>query len=294
MNRIYRAAVECGYLRDTPPLVSARDLGYLPREEVLLLCTGSQGEQRAALWRIARDEHPDVTLEPGDAVIFSSRVIPGNEVSIFELENHLVRQGIRVLADDAYHTHVSGHPARDELVRMYQWVRPQIAIPVHGEPRHLVEHAKLARECQVPQSILADNGSLIRLAPGPAVIVDQVHAGRLALDGTRLVSLASPVLRTRRRVIFNGAAVVVLVLDHKGSLKGRPRLVLQGVADADQEAATIDQAIDAVTAAVKSLSDKARRDDEKLSEAARQAVRRSFSRAIGKKPVTEVQVVRLA
>ncbi len=294
MNRITRAAIESGYLQDLPPLVPDKEVGYLPRGEVLLLCTGSQGEPRAALWRMARNEHPDIVLEPGDAVVFSSRVIPGNEVSIFELENSLVQQGIRVLADDHYHTHVSGHPARDELTRMYQWVRPRVAIPVHGEPRHLVEHAKLAEACQVPQSVVAANGSLIRLAPGETEIVDHVPAGRLALDGSRLIAVDSPVLRARRRVIFNGAAVATLVLDAADRLVAPPRLSVQGVADLDLELELIEDAADAARKAYTSLPAGARRSDERVKDAVSVAVRRSFNKAIGKKPVMEVQVVRLA
>jgi ribonuclease J len=168
LHRIYQAARDCGYLADLPPLLSDRDVAYLPRDEVLLLCTGSQGEPRSALVRIVRDDHPEVGLEPGDAVVFSSRVIPGNEKAISALQNELVRKGIEVVTDREHFTHVSGHPARDELAQMYQWVRPQVAIPVHGEARHLSAHAELARDCQVPQALVAENGDLRAGAGRPA------------------------------------------------------------------------------------------------------------------------------
>ena len=294
MHRIFRAALDSGYLLDHPPLISEKEVGYLPRDEVLLLCTGSQGEPRAALWRIARNEHPDIVLDAGDAVVFSSRVIPGNEVSIFALENHLVQQGIQVLADDHYHTHVSGHPARDELTRMYQWVRPRIAVPVHGEPRHLVEHARLAEACQVPESVVAANGSLVHLSAEGAEVIDHVPSGRLALDGNRLVAVDSPVIRARRRISFNGAAVAFLLLDGAGRLVDAPRISVQGVVDLEAESAILGQAVEAVRTALGTLSESARRDDDRVRENAAAAIRRSFNKAVGKKPVTEVQILRLA
>ena len=240
MNKIYQAARESGYLDGNWKLISPKEVGYLPRDEVLLCCTGSQGEPRAALWRIARDDHPDVVLDEGDAVIFSSRVIPGNDVSIFELENHLVRRGIKLFADGGHYlTHVSGHPARDELSQMYQWVRPQVAIPVHGEPRHLVEHAEFARSCQVPQALVAENGTLIRLAEGRGEIVDHVPTGRFALDGTRLVRAESNVIRGRRKLAFNGSLAVSLVVDGQGVPLAPPQVAAVGVIEDEGEDAVL-------------------------------------------------------
>ncbi len=293
MHRIFKAAVETGYLTDLPQLVSEKEVGYLPPEEVLLLCTGSQGETRAALWRIAQDEHNHVTLEAGDAVIFSSRVIPGNEKAIFDLQNLLARRGIEVVTDEDYMIHVSGHPAREELTQMYQWVRPRIAIPVHGEARHLMEHAELARDCQVPQAIVSENGSLIRLAPGPAQIVEQVHSGRLAVDGTRLVPLRGSVLRGRSRLANNGAALATLVINGDGRLISPPRLSTQGLMDdAEVELAEADL-VEAVHNALGALRRSDLKDDALIGEAARIAIRRAVFRLIGKKPITQVHVVRL-
>ena len=164
--RIDKAARENGYLTDLPRFLTEDEAGYIPRDRIVLICTGSQGEPRAALARIARDDHPNIVLETGDVVIFSSRIIPGNEKAINRLQNALVRLGIEIVTEEDHFVHVSGHPARDELVRMYQMVRPQIAVPVHGEARHLIAHAELAGECQVPQPLVIQNGDMVRLARG--------------------------------------------------------------------------------------------------------------------------------
>jgi len=293
MHRICRAAVETGYLQSLPPFVDEKEVGFLPRDEVLLLCTGSQGEPRAALWRIARDEHNHVLLEPGDAVVFSSRVIPGNETSIFELHNSLARRGVQVITAEDYMIHVSGHPARDELTQMYQWVRPQIAIPVHGEARHLMEHAELARACQVPHGLVGENGTLIRLAPDGPEVVERVHAGRLALDGSRLVPVGGAVLRARARLAYNGAALASLVLNGKGGLLAPPQLTTQGLLDETEEEGLVAAAAAEVERAVAALRGSALADDAQVSEAVRIAVRRSFFRSLGKKPVTQVHVIRI-
>ena len=293
MERIYRAARDSGYLADFPPLVPEDQVGYLPRSEVLVLCTGSQGEPRSALWRIANDENPNLEIEAGDAVIFSSRVIPGNETAIFKLHNHLVRKGVDVITSDDRSVHTSGHPGREELTRMYDWVRPRIAIPVHGEARHLAAHARLARDCQVAEQIIGGNGALIRLAPGPAGIVDHVRAGRLAFDGKRLLPLDSPVLRARRRMAYDGAAAVTLVIGPDGLFQGAPIVTAQGLLDAELEADQFAAVAKGVTDAVRRLSQADRCDDGTVKEAARLAVRRAFNRMLGKKPVTDVHLVRL-
>ncbi|HEX9791514.1 MAG TPA: ribonuclease J [Kiloniellales bacterium] len=293
MLRVYQAARDTGYLGNLPPLVSEEDVGYLPRDEVLILCTGSQGEPRSALWRIANDENNRVVLQPDDTVIFSSRVIPGNDKAIYALQNKLALKGVEVITADDHEVHVSGHPAREELTRMYQWVRPQIAVPVHGEARHLAEHARLARACQVPQQIVATNGALVRLAPGPAEIVDHVPSGYLALDGARLMSLGSSVLRSRQHLAYNGAAAVTLVIGGDGLLQGQPMISAPGVLDEETEGDKLAVIVEGLTDALRRLPAADRRDDEAVKEAARMAVRRGFSRMLGKKPVTKVHVVRL-
>jgi ribonuclease J len=293
MHRIHEASRENGYMPDLPPFVSEQDVDYLPRNEVLLLCTGSQGEPRSALWRIAHGDHRQVHLEKGDTVIFSSRVIPGNETSIFALQNTLAKRGIRVITDDDAFIHVSGHPGRPELARMYQWVRPRIAVPVHGERRHLVAHAELARECQIPEQIIGENGALVRLAPGPAVVVDHVHSGRLAVEGRRLLATDSPLLRERARMAYNGAVAVTLVMNAKGALAAKPQLTFHGVYDEDLDEAQIADVREALDQALKGLGNAERKDDEAVAEAVRIAVRRSVKRDLEKKPVTTVHVVRI-
>ena len=292
--RMYDAAKEAGYLRDLPPFVTEHDAGFLPRDKVVMICTGSQGEPRSALSRIASGTHPHVTLEPGDAAIFSSRNIPGNERAIAKLQNQLSKLGVDIVttAEEAG-VHVSGHPARDELSRMYHWVRPQIAIPVHGEARHLAEHAKLARECQVPEAVVSENGSIVRLAPGPATVVEHVTAGRLALDGTQLVPLDGGAMRARKKLMTNGIAVVTLVVGRGGKLEADPLVSLQGVVDNDTSEGLIEGAADAVAGAFEDLGKGERRDDDAVREAARLAVRRFVNAEVGKKPQTEVHLVRI-
>lgn len=294
MHRIVASAREAGYLEDMPPLIDVRDIDYLPREEVLLLCTGSQGEPRAALWRMANGDHPDVELQEGDSVIFSSRVIPGNEKSILGLYNLLSDRGIHLItADLIQDIHVSGHPCRDELSQMYQWVRPRVAIPVHGEPRHLAAHAELAHACQVPEVIETRNGAMIRLVPGPSEVIDHVHSGRLVLDGSVLRDLDSPVLRMRKRMVINGSAVLTLIVDDKGELAADPVLTADALFDAERESQIEDDVLDAVEDALHRLSRQDRQDDDAVGEAGRVAARRALTRALGKKPIVEVQVIRL-
>ncbi|KZD09888.1 MBL fold metallo-hydrolase [Oceanibaculum pacificum] len=289
--RMTASAKENGYLQGID-FVSEHDAGFLPKDKVLLICTGSQGEPRAALSRIVSDSHPHVTLEGGDTVIFSSRVIPGNEKSIARVQNALIRRNIEVVTATNDDIHVSGHPARDELIRMYQHVRPEVAIPVHGESRHLIEHAKLARECQVPVALSIANGDVVRLHPGPAEVVDEVFAGRLAVDGKRLVSLGDPVLRDRNRLMHSGAIVMTIVLDKAGKLRTDPMGSFQGVLEGEDPMR--EDIIDIAADAVEGLRAADRKDDAAVAEAVRIAVRRAINAELGRKPVTDVHVVRLA
>jgi ribonuclease J len=293
MKRIVEAARETGYLTDVAPFVPDSDIGYLPRDEVLLICTGSQGEPRSALSRIADDDHPEVRLEAGDTVVFSSREIPGNERSIGRLQNKLASLGVDVVTARNEDVHVSGHPARDELVQMYQWIRPKIAVPVHGEARHLIAHAELARECQVPEPVGARNGYAVRLAPGRATVIDEDPHGRLAVDGTRLIPMESAALRDRRRLAWNGSAVVTVVVDGDGRVKGLPQVAINGVYDRDVEPEIAHEVEDAVTVAVEDLPKPRRKDDGEVREAARLAVRRSIRALCGKRPQIDVHLVRV-
>jgi ribonuclease J len=292
--RMLESAKEAGYLRNLPPFVSEQDAGLIPRDKLVMICTGSQGEPRAALSRIASGTHPHVVLEDGDTAIFSSRNIPGNEKSIARLQNQLSKLGVDIVTtSEEAGIHVSGHPARDELARMYQWVRPRIAVPVHGEARHLAEHARLARECQVPDAVVMENGAMLRLTPGRPVIVDHVTSGRLALDGNKLVPLDGGAMRQRKKLMSNGIAAVTVVIDRGGRLMADPVVTHQGVIDGGGETAVIAGAVESVVNAVEDLGKGERRDDEAVREAARLAVRRWLTAELGKKPQLEVHVVRI-
>ena len=289
--RMEQAARENGYLDDTPPFIDAEEAAELPPEKVLLICTGSQGEPRSALYRIAADDHPDISLDPGDTVIFSSRIIPGNERSIGRLHNQLVRHGIEIITENDHFVHVSGHPAQDELARMYQLVRPQIAVPVHGESRHLMAHAKLAEDCQVPHTVVAENGDMVRLCPGPPGIIDHVETGRLCLDGKNLVSMGDGAFKTRQRMTVNGSAVATLLLDAAGRFAAPPQVTIHGLLG--DSSALLRQASDLIEKNVQGMAAALRRDDEAVRDCARSAVRRVIQGSHGKRPVTDVHLFRV-
>ena len=291
--RIDQVARENGYLKDLPEFITEHDVGYLPEDKVLMICTGCQGEPQAALSKIARGDHPQISLDAGDAVVFSSRVIPGNERPVAIVQNELIGRGIEVITEAEHLVHTSGHPRRDELAAMYGWVRPRIAIPVHGELRHLSAHARFAETCQVPRALVVQNGNVVRLAPGQGEIVDNVPAGRLVVDGKSIVALGGEALRGRRRIMFNGSAVATLVVDRRGKLQADPQLSTQGLLDSQAETDVIPEVCDAVRAAVEALPHEGRLDDARMKEAARIAVRRAFQSLTGKKPVTDVHLVRL-
>ena len=290
--RIHDAAKETGYLKDLPEFVDERDAGFLPRDKVVMICTGSQGESRAALARISADEHPHVVLERDDTVIFSSRVIPGNERNILRLQNGLARLGVNLICDDDHpEIHVSGHPARDELTRMYQWVRPRIAIPVHGEQRHMEAHAELARGCQVPYALVPENGTLIRLAEDGPEIVDRVFAGRLAADGDRLLPVGGSILRNRTRLMWNGAVIATVVLDRKGRLATTPKISAPGLLDPETDLDFAAEIVAAIEAGVGQAGRDA--DDERVEDSVRRAVRNVIREHREGRPVVDVHLVRV-
>jgi len=294
MHRAVSAAREVGYLSDMPPFVDEDDGGYLPPDKVLYLCTGSQGEPRGAMARIARGDHKKISLGPGDTVIFSAKIIPGNEKVLGELHNQLACAGIEILTERDHFVHVSGHPGRDELTRMYQWTRPQIAVPVHGEDVHLIRHEEFARQQGVPQPVRIGNGDALRLAPKAPKVIGTVPTGRFAVDGGELVAVDGDVIRARRQLMFNGHAGVSLVVDEAGILWTEPRISLRGLPEnpATREYATT--ALDAALEAARSLSRNKAADDEELGEAVRRAVRRAIRNLCGKKPVTDVEIIRLS
>lgn len=295
MVRIVAAAKDNGYLTDFSDFVDEREAGYLPRDKVLYLCTGSQGEDRAALGRIARGDHAHVVLEKGDTAIFSSRVIPGNERSIHILQDRLIENGVRVItADDAF-IHVSGHPCRGELGQMYQWVRPEICVPVHGEMRHLREHVRLAETLQIPQTVMSGNGGLIRLAPGPAEVIDEVPSGRLHLDGNILVPAGSGAMRDRKKAAMQGVIFAALVMTDTGDLLDDARI--SGVGLPEMRGAsgrTLMEALsDDVTRAVDGMLGSERRKHDAVEEQVRRAIRSRLKGAWGKRPQILIEIFRV-
>ena len=293
MWRIEAAARENGYLSDLPPFVREDEIGLLPARHTAIICTGSQGESRAALSRIADGSHQHVSLGPGDTVVFSSRKIPGNERAIQRLQNRLIAGGIDIITDDDRFVHVSGHPSRGDLTRMYGLVRPQVAIPVHGEQMHLIAHAALAKECQVPEAIVPNNGSLIRLYPGPAEIIDQVPSGYLALDGGRLKALNAESIRDRNKLLHNGSVSATVVLNAKGDLLADPTVALRGIDDGEAGVEASEDLIDLVIDAVETMSKSARQRDQSIRQQVEQAVRREIRQVYDKRPLVDIHLVRV-
>ena len=296
MHRIYNAAKSVGLLQDAPEMIDEDDAGSLAPEHVLFLCTGSQGEPRAALSRIARNEHRNVVLDEGDTVIFSSRVIPGNEMAIHALYNAFLERGVNLItADEEHLIHVSGHPARDELKQMYQWARPRIAIPVHGERRHILEHVKLAQALQVPEAIGPQNGDLIRLAPGPAAVIDEVPAGRLFVDGAALIDPEDDALRDRRRLAAEGAVNVALAIGPKGAAAAGPNISVRGLGAEDDEEMelALEERESAAAVAFNKLNRSEREDDELVEAVIMRAVRKTAERLWRKRPLVDVNVLRI-
>jgi ribonuclease J len=290
LRNLDAAARGCGYLAQTPPFVAEDDVDSIPDENVLILVTGSQGEPRSALARIAADTHPKIALGEGDTVIFSSRVIPGNERAIGLVQDNLVRRGVQVMTADDHHVHVSGHPARDELRRLYQLVRPRFSVPIHGEWRHLTAHASLAREMGATP-ILMEDGDILQLAPGRVEVVDSAPTGRLAVDGSRLVPLNGGILAARRRMLFNGVVVASVAINEGGRLLGVPRLSAPGLLEPDDPEAG--RVVEQFAAALGDLPLPLRREDAAFTEAARAALRRALGRRLQKRPQVDVHILRV-
>lgn len=297
MHKITDAAIATGVIADLPDLISEDQAGSLPDDNLLFLCTGSQGEARAALGRISRNDHRHISLGDGDTVIFSSRVIPGNEKGIFEMQNALAEKGVRIISDKMTDgpIHVSGHPARDELRRMYQWVRPMISVPVHGERRHIVEHAAFARSLQVSEAVTPRNGDMIKLAPGPARIIDNVPNGRLYLDGNRLVPAESEGIKDRRALASWGYVNVAIAIDESGDVVDGPLLTARGLSEpdgssADESLIDIDEAAEV---AISQMKRRKRLDDEEVERVLVRTVKKACERTFGRKPIVDVSVLRV-
>jgi ribonuclease J len=290
LRNLDAAARETGYLKSLPPFLSEDRAEDVPDNNLLILITGSQGEARSALSRVALDTHPSLSLGEGDTVIFSSRMIPGNERAIGTVQDNLVRRGVRVMTDDDHMVHVSGHPARDELRKLYKLVRPKFAVPVHGEWRHLSAHAALAKEMGI-EPLMLEDGDILSLFPGRPEVIDSAPVGKLALDGNRVVPLQGGVMAARRRMLFNGVVVGSVAVDATGRLMGQARISAPGLFEPeDPESVRIAREFGV---AVGDLPAPLRRDDVALLDAAKSALRKCVGKRLGKRPLVDVHLLRV-
>ncbi len=291
MKRVIDVSSELGYLQGLPEFLPEDRFGFIPRDKAVIICTGSQGEPRAALSKLARDEMKNVALSPGDIVIYSSRAIPGNEKAILTVKNALIEQGVRLIGEDEALVHVSGHPRRGNLRQMYAWTKPRIAVPVHGEAAHLVAHASLAAMAGVPDVASIRNGDMLRLWPGQPEIVDKVNHGRVFKDGKLVGTEDQMGIGERRKLSFVGHVAVNVVFDNRGEMAGEPDLVAIGLPERDGEGALIEEILqDAAGSAVHSIPRQRRKDLDLVAEAVRRAVRAAAEDVWGKKPVVTVFV----
>jgi ribonuclease J len=288
LDRILRVARSVGYLTDFPETVDFETAMALPKRDVMIIGTGGQGESRAALARIAFDQHR-IKLSEGDLVVFSSKQIPGNEIAIGRIQNELAARGIRMITDRQANVHVSGHPGRPELAAMYGWIRPEIIVPVHGEMRHMAEHDRFARSHGVPRGLVQKNGDLVRLAPDGPKKLGEERVGRLILDGDVILAADGPTMNERRKIASFGTITVALALNGKDRLVGDVQVALEGIPVEEDREAFVEEAADAASeAALKGAA-----SEEKLREAIRLAVRRCATDWTGKKPVVDVLLIRV-
>lgn len=297
LHNMVAAARECGYMKDIPPFVDEEDMGYLPDDKIIMIVTGSQGEARAQLARMARGEHQEVTFKQGDTVVFSARPIPGNEREIIAVKNNLAASRVRIIGprETKHIIHVSGHPARDEITQMFQWVKPQSVIAVHGERTMLEAHAALARDLQVPTTIVPNNGSVIRLYPGTPQVIDHVETGLLAVEPGRIISADHQAIAQRRKLQFSGTVHVTLVMDKRGQLVTDPQVSTVGLVDPDNEEGQNfeDSIIDEIEDILADMTKGELADDHFVSEEMRIGLRRYVQHKLQIKPKTTVHLVRV-
>lgn len=289
-HKVNEVARKLNYLKDLAPFIDVDKAKSLPRDKVLYICSGSQGEFRAALGRIASQTHPEVKMVPGDVVVFSSRIIPGNDKQINAMKNKIIKLGVKVINEHPTDIHVSGHPSRDELIQMYDWIRPRIVIPVHGEAIHMVEQGRLAKKHGIKHVVIPENGTLIEITKDSAEIVDEVAAGRLALDGNMLISFSHGSLKERFQLGTDGVASVVLVLNEKNNLGDIPKVTFQGLSVSGDLARIIHEEIDML---FNILSDSEKLKDDLLADRIQKIVQRVCQKNIFKKPVVITHVVRV-
>src|SRR5210317_1360901 len=293
MYRIYKAARQCGYLKDTIEPIDPREAKKFSREKIVYLCTGSQGEPMGAMMRISSYTHPDVFIEKGDAVIFSSKIIPGNEKKLYKLHNQLVRDGIEVISEETEFIHVSGHPNREDLKDMYQWVRPKCVIPVHGEHRHMIEHINFAKEMQVPNPVQVENGDIVRLYPGEKPeVYDKAPSGRLYLDGNVSVDEDAQSIKDRKNLSANGYLEVTILVTPKGNIHNNPILSFRGlpVDDKDEFIYGIE---DEIEKTVRTFKIGSKQQEYNLIDALKVCCRKFSKDKTGKKPFTNINLIRI-
>jgi ribonuclease J len=293
MNRIYELARQCNYLQDIKVPIDVRDSKKMPKNKMVFLCTGSQGEQRAALARIANGTHPDLHLEKDDNVIFSSRIIPGNEKRLYKIFNDFSKSEINVLSEENSMIHVSGHPAREDLKKMYSWVKPKIAIPVHGEQRHMAEHINFAKEMGVKFPVKVSNGEIIRLAPGEPQLVDKVTWGRVYLDGKVLIDNDSHVLKERRNMAANGYMEITVLISKNGQIKNNPIITLKGIPLIEEDESEIEYDLeDVVMDTCKNFNLNNSKQEKNLIDTLKGNCRKLINDKSGKKPLVNINLVR--
>ncbi|MDA9973076.1 ribonuclease J [Candidatus Pelagibacter ubique] len=292
MHRIFKAARQCGYLKNVIEPVDVRDAKKIAREKIVYLCTGSQGEPMAALMRISSNTHPDVFIEKDDAVIFSSKIIPGNEKKLYKLQNQLVKDGVEVISEESEFVHVSGHPNRDDLREMYDWVKPQCVVPVHGEHRHMIEHMKFAKEMKVPHPVQVENGDIVKLAPGKPHVFDKAPSGRLYLDGNMSVEEDAQSIKDRKNISANGYMEVTILITAKGNIHKRPVLTFRGlpVYDVDEFIYELEEAIEKTT---RTFSIKSKKQEFNLIDALKITCRKCAKDFTGKRPFININLVRI-
>ena len=294
MHRIYNTARECGYLQNIKPPLDPRDAKKIPRDKIVYLCTGSQGEPLGAMNRIVNQEHPDVYLDEGDTVIFSSRIIPGNEKKLFKIHNQLVKNNINVISEENAFIHVSGHPGRDEMRDMYEWIKPKISIPVHGEHRHMKEHYDFATSLGVPQPMLIENGDMIRIAPGEPKIIDKVHNGKLYVDGNRVIDDQSRFLKDRKNIAHNGLMDVTLIISKKGNLDRNPIINIRGLPFNEEE---LDECFyemeDEILKTSKAYSLNNKKHEKNLIDALKSNLKKIIYSKTRKRPYTNITLIRV-
>ena len=293
MHRIYKAAKQCGYLKDIIEPIDPRDAKKISREKIVYLCTGSQGEPMGAMMRISSYVHPDVFIEKDDTVIFSSKIIPGNEKKLYKLHNQLVKDGIEVISEENEFVHVSGHPNREDLKDMYNWVKPQCVIPVHGEHRHMIEHINFAKEMQVPYPVQVENGDIVKIYPGnKPEVYDKAPSGRLYVDGNISVEEDSQSIKERKNLSSNGYMEVTILVTPKGNIHKRPILSFKGLPILDEEE-FIYGLEEEIESTAKTFSLNSKKQEHNLIDALKIACRKYSKEKTGKKPFTNINIVKI-